>query len=208
MLGANCPGCGVAGPGACARCRAELAAQVPAGVAGLVPGLPPVVAAGAYAGVLRRLLLAAKERHALGLLPLLGGCLAAAVRALVETGDLTGGVVLVPVPSAGSAVAERGLDFTAVLAGGAARTLRAAGMPARVVRSLALVRRPSDQAGLGRTERLANLAGAFRVRGPAPAGRLVVVDDIVTTGATARESVRTLGATGARVTAVLTLAHA
>ncbi|MFN8044296.1 MAG: ComF family protein, partial [Mycobacterium sp.] len=39
-------------------------------------------------------------------------------------------------------------------------------------------------------------------------GEVLLVDDIVTTGATARESVRALGAAGARVTAVLTLAHA
>jgi predicted amidophosphoribosyltransferase len=41
-----------------------------------------------------------------------------------------------------------------------------------------------------------------------PRGELLLVDDIVTTGATARESVRVLGRAGARVSAVLALAAA
>lgn len=206
VLGARCPGCGEPGPGACPDCLAVVAGETPRLVTELGPGLPPVAAGGAYAERLRRVLLAAKERSALGLLPLLGGRLAAAVALLALELDLGGPLVLVPVPSAPAQVAERGVDFTAALARVAAGRLRSAGLPARSVRGLRLLRRPRDQSGLDRRERLANLAGAFRVAGPEPAGRVVVVDDIVTTGATLAEAVRACAAAGRPPVAAATVA--
>jgi predicted amidophosphoribosyltransferase len=61
---------------------------------------------------------------------------------------------------------------------------------------LVLARTPEDQAGLDRVQRLANLAGAFRAVGVHPSGPVVVVDDIVTTGATLAEAVRACQAAG------------
>jgi predicted amidophosphoribosyltransferase len=176
--------------GACPACAAALAGVAPFGVPGLPDGLPPVVAAGAYADTLRKMLLAAKERHALGLLPLLGGRLAAAVaRVALDSGQVSA-LVLVPVPSLPAQVAARGVDLTASLARAAAVRLRSAGLGVSVQRGLALARRPEDQAGLDRIQRLANLAGALRAVGAPASGPVVVVDDIVTTGATLAEAVR------------------
>ena len=171
----------------------------PFDVGGLPDGLPPVVAAGVYADTLRRMLLAAKERNALGLLPLLGGRLAAAIAGLVLNADPVPGLVLVPVPSAPAQVAIRGVDLTASLARVAAARLRSAGLGVRVQRGLAQARKPQDQAGLDRTQRLTNLAGAYRATGVAPPGPVVVVDDIVTTGATLAEAVRACRAGGGYV---------
>ncbi len=196
VLGARCPGCGAPGMGACAACTATLRSVGPFCVGGLPHGLPPVTAAGAYADTLRTVLLAAKERNALGLFPLLGGRLAAAVARLVLDRGSVPSLVLVPVPSAPAQVATRGADLTAALARSAARSLRSAGLDVRVQRGLALVRRPEDQAGLDRSQRLANLAGAFRAVGADPSCPVVVVDDIVTTGATLAEAVRACGVAG------------
>ena len=71
----------------------------------------------------------------------------------------------------------------------------------------ALVR---DSVGLSSAARQRNVAGRVRLCRPAErlAGDVLVVDDIVTTGATAAESVRVLQTSGARVIAVLALAHA
>jgi predicted amidophosphoribosyltransferase len=65
-----------------------------------------------------------------------------------------------------------------------------------------------DSVGLDTSARERNLAGRVLARGRLPRTEVLVVDDIVTTGATARESVRALRAAGVRVAAVLAIAAA
>jgi predicted amidophosphoribosyltransferase len=77
-----------------------------------------------------------------------------------------------------------------------------------VVPALRHARAVADQAGLAVADRRANLAGALAVRRPArlAARAVLVVDDIVTTGATGAEAVRALTEAGAAVTAVVAVA--
>ena len=156
----------------------------------------PVVAAGEYAGVARALLLSAKERGSLSTFPVLGERLAVAVAALCAAADAGGPFVLVPIPSPRGRVAERGVDFTGSLARIAARRLVAGGLPAVVAAGLEMRRIPDDQTGLGQVARSRNLAGALAATGRIPPGDIVVVDDIVTTGATLAEATRALTQAG------------
>lgn len=206
LLGARCAGCGHPGLGACAACVSAIARVRPFAVTGLPDGLPPGFAGGAYDAELRRLLLAAKERHALGLVPLLAGRLAASVAAWALADGTITPLALVPVPTARARVAERGQDLTATLARLAAARLRRSGLPVVVWHGLRQVRLPRDQSELGRDDRLANLAGAFVSGGGPPSGRPVVVDDIVTTGATLVEAVRALAASGRPAVGAATVA--
>lgn len=202
VLGARCPGCERPRLGVCPACAARIRGCRPF----LVPGQPaPVAAAGVYAGSLRGVLLAAKERSALGMIPLLGSRLAAAVAVLALGEELSGPLLLVPVPSARAQVAQRGIDLTRSLARSAASELSRAGLPTSVAVGLELARRPQDQSDLGRDARWVNLAGAFRGR-PGLVGQLVIVDDIVTTGATLAESVRALTEAGSQVRGAATVA--
>ncbi|GGW66441.1 hypothetical protein GCM10010381_59330 [Streptomyces xantholiticus] len=156
-------------------------------------------AAAPYADSVRAVLLAHKERGALGLAGPLGVALAGAVLAAVADGTGPGGpLLLVPVPSAPSAVRARGQDPTRRIALAAAGELRRTGRVAKVLPVLRQRRRMADQAGLTARQRLANTRGALEVRAGGArllaGGRAVLVDDLMTTGATLVEAARALGA--------------
>ncbi|MEU7044501.1 ComF family protein [Streptomyces varsoviensis] len=112
-------------------------------------------------------------------------------------------LVLVPVPSARCAVAARGHDPSRRIAQAAARELRRAGWPAAVCAVLRQRRPVADQTGLGARQRLANLAGALEVAAGGEraltAGPVLLVDDLMTTGASLVEAVRAVAAAGGRV---------
>lgn len=183
VAGARCVGCATPAPGLCPACRAGLVLLEPAATVRAVPGFPATAATGPYDGALRAVVLAAKERGALGQLPLLGDLLALAVaRRLADAAD-PGPLLLVPVPSSPSAVVDRGLDFTGSLARRAAGRLRERGVGCRVAALVRPARALRDQAGLDRGARLGNSVGAYRCTA-VPGDRVLVVDDVVTTGAT------------------------
>jgi len=122
-------------------------------------------------------------------------------------------------PARPGAVLRRGDRPTERLASDAARLLRASGADVVVVDPavprLVHTRRVLDQAGLDRAARAANVRGAFEVRRqrvlPGPPGRrpdLLVVDDVVTTGATLVEAARALRAAGLHVVGAAVVAAA
>lgn len=105
--------------------------------------------------------------------------------------------VLLPVPGEPNRTRKRGFNPPSVLA-------RASG--ARVEWGCLSRRRGPPQRGLGRQERLANVADVFESRGRLRGRSFVVLDDVVTTGATVDEVARVLRAGGARCR-LLALAH-
>jgi predicted amidophosphoribosyltransferase len=169
-------------------------------------GFPITVTTAPYDAIMRALISAHKERGALGLTPFLAGRLAAAVETITTAaGAGSRPVVLVPVPSARSAVRRRGFDATWAMAVGAARRLRADG-DVRAGRLLAQRRSVRDQAGLGAAERAANLRGGFLATGAAGDALVIIVDDVVTTGASLSEAARALRVAGVPVLAAATVA--
>lgn len=180
----RCAGCGVAKERLCGDCAAALESlSVPR-----VPGTERVLAAFAYEGGARSLVLDLKLRGDRGAArPLVAGL----VRAVATTG--LSAEVLTWVPGRPRENCRRGLDHAGILATELGHAL---GLP-----SLPLLRRAAerpDQASLGAVERWANLEGAFAA---VPCrGRVGLVDDLVTTGATAATCARALrGAGAARV---------
>jgi predicted amidophosphoribosyltransferase len=176
-------------------------------------GLAEPWAAGEYDGAVRAMVLAHKEHRVLALRVPLGSLLAGAVSGLLGDTPL-GPVVLVPVPSRPGAARARGHDPTATLTGVAARLLRTAGHDVVACDLLRSRRGVVDQAGLGAADRAANLEGSIRCRAgrlrrlalARPRARFVVCDDVLTTGATAREALRALVAVGHTVAGVATVA--
>lgn len=118
--------------------------------------------------------------------------------------DVPEGTLLVHIPTASSRVRLRGYDHARLMA----RELsRRSGLPCRPL--LARVGQ-AHQVGASRTERLRQLEGAFRIRRPDEArGRhIILVDDVLTTGATLETAARVLRRAGAFQVSAVALAQA
>jgi predicted amidophosphoribosyltransferase len=224
VLPQHCAGCGSGHAALCASCARPLhrpaypvwpRGSPPTAPGSHVSGPPTWYSVAAYQGAVRAALLAHKEEGVFGLTAPLGSALATAALAVAaDSRRSTPGagqpVVLVPVPSMPAAVRRRGRDPTRALALVASRLARARGTPARIAPVLRHRRAVADQAGLSAEGRAANLRGALAV--PARwrslvAGRaVIVVDDVLTTGASAAEAARALAASGADVRGVAVVA--
>jgi predicted amidophosphoribosyltransferase len=211
-LPASCGGCGRAGVGWCLGCAAR--ARRTAFLGGpreVAPtpcpeGLPAVRATTPYDGPVRAALVAYKDegrRDLRGVLaPLLAAALDEAARSdprlaqLLRAGNEP--LLVVPVPSAAAAIRRRGDAPLRLLVDAALPLSSAPGRLVWVAPALVLRRRVADQAGLGSRQRAANLQGAMWVTPrwrTAVAGRCcLLVDDVLTTGATLVEAARALRA--------------
>ncbi|MDN5854788.1 MAG: ComF family protein [Actinomycetia bacterium] len=207
FTGTRCAGCGAPGVALCGLCRAQLEPHPrpclpdPCPAPLLDPSPVTPWCAATYQGAVRRVLLQFKERGRDGLASALSELLAEATTAAMANAPGYRAWTIVPMTSRRSTVRDRGYDAVLLLARLTARRLRHAGHDVRVTRALRYRRAVADQAGLGAAERQQNLAGALRSAiGRWPQGRgVVVVDDIVTTGATLGEAVGALRTAGAGV---------
>ena len=210
LLPVWCAGCDEPDVALCERCALSLRPAVRRQVVEAPGGSVDVWSGLAFEGVAARVLRAIKEDGRTGLA-------AALAPALAEVLDRAGtaGCVVVPMPTSRAAYRRRGFRVPELL-------LRRAGRPGR--RLLRHARRTVDQRGLDRDARRRNVAHSMvatisrsaLARGGFPgqsAGaeqpstlRVVVVDDVVTTGASLAEAVRALRAAGVEVVAAVALA--
>lgn len=188
LIPARCAACGDAGADLCARCTAAIATAHAIAV-GARGGVPPVVALGPYEGPLRAAVLSLKFRGARRVGHVLGRWLA---ERIIWPFD-----AIVPVPLHPRRLRERGYNQADAIA----RGIGAAAKRGCAIDSIVRVRATAPQSGLGLSERQANVEGAFGAgpRVEAISGRrILVVDDVVTTGATIADCAVVLRRAGAR----------
>ncbi|WP_460774853.1 ComF family protein [Microbacterium sp. GXF7504] len=187
VLPIACAGCGAPDTGLCDACARALR---PAPRTRILPGGVPVVAALRFEGVAASAIRAYKEDGRTALARPFGRALAAAVAAAPDADRY------VPMPTSRAAFRRRGYRPVELV-------MRRAGLePARMLRPL---RATADQRALGRAERAGNVRGSLAaVR--TDTGRILVVDDVVTTGATVLEAVRALRQAGADVVGAVVVA--
>lgn len=192
LEGALCPCCGRPGPGPCRSC-AEAA-----------PAFDRARAVAWYEGPLGQAVRDFKYRRRAWQGRGLGRVLAARGPAeLLAEVD-----IIAPVPLHPLRLMGRGFNQSLILARAVGRQSRAELAPALLRR----LRHTRPQAGLDPGQRLANVAGAFGVSrlwaGRLKGKRVLVVDDVFTTGATVNECARALKAAGASAVDILTLVRA
>ena len=211
LLPVWCAGCDEPDAALCEQCALTLQPETRCQVVDATGGGVEVWSGLAFEGVAARVLRTIKEDGRTGLAAALAPALAAAL-------DRAGaaGCVLVPMPTSRAAYRRRGFRMPELL-------LRRAGRRGR--RFLRLARRTDDQRGLDRDARRRNVTGSLIARippaavpgsgarsggsgavGPAAGLRVVVVDDVVTTGASLAEAVRALRVAGVEVVAAVTVA--
>jgi len=173
------------------------------------PPFVQAVAYGVYEDTLRALIHLLKYEQVLPVAAPLGALLA---RSIEHFGKLPARMAVVAVPLHPGKQRERGFNQTVLLA---ESTVRALGRShpqthfTAALEALARVRRTNSQSGLTPRQRRQNLRGAFFVARPAciAGSAVLLLDDIYTTGATARECTKTLLGAGAASVHVATLAR-
>lgn len=197
----SCAGCGVAEHSWCPTCADELAGPVVSRQPNpSTAGLPPVFQCALYAGSVRQGIIAWKDRGRRDMAAPLSAALA---RVLAEVVPHEQEVIVVPIPSNPAATRQRGED---VLLRVVRRAVRELPMSLPVISALVHRRSVHDQSSLGATERRTNLDNALRCVAVPPGATVIVVDDVITTGATLAEATRALSAAGAQVLAAAMIA--
>lgn len=216
VLPVRCPGCGAWDEPLCRRCAAALGGALRRCEDDLphlgASGAPlPVWAVCAYAGPVRGVVVAWKDRGRADLTRPLAAVLARAgaeLAPVLGAAAAGGRLVVVPVPTTAAARRRRGADLVRQLAEGTVTGLRSRGVDAAVRPLLRRTAGVRDQVGLGARARGRNAAGSVTLRGRRGRGGDVhlLVDDVVTTGSTLAAVDAVLSASGRLVLGALVIA--
>lgn len=197
LLPRRCAGCDAPGHTLCVDCR-HLWRAIPTRITTRVPVGVPVWGLGPYGGPRRAAVLALKEKGRTDLVPQLAAVVRAATAHLIARGELDSEIILVAAPSSLRAARRRGGDPVFAVC-------RRSGLPAS--QPLYLGAQVADSVGLSATERADNVRrhivtvkNKIQLLNGKP---VLLVDDVVTTGATAAAAVEALSRASVVVRGVL-----
>ena len=196
----KCPGCNLPSLGICESCKSYW--QIPPVTIVLKQSKVSVLSVAQYRNEVRSVLLAYKENGERESGKVLTEALIRARLEIVRDSICT----LVPIPSNPKSIRRRGRDFMMDLC-----TQVSIQSGDNVLSLFAVNRNVKDQSKLDEKQRSQNLVGAFDCNSKnlnlALRSPVILVDDLLTTGATLREAVRALGQRGVVPIGAITAAH-
>lgn len=192
----RCAGCKRTGALLCARCRDVL--NIYTGTVRRLPALDGVSIAYVYQGPLRDAIHQLKYRRRRRMAGPLGELLVPFARPHAATLD-----AIIPIPMHAARYAERGFNQAELIA----QTVAAGVQIPCLGSSITRVRATAQQAKLNAQERQQNMRGAFAWKGGTPPARVLLIDDVLTTGATMDACAQTLREAGSREVYGLALAR-
>ncbi|MHA6694054.1 ComF family protein [Homoserinimonas sp. A520] len=195
LMPIDCAGCARPDRALCAGCRIRLA---PDPAWHRLPDGTPVVSALDYSGTVRQVILALKEQGRTDVASALAAPLKAALQAAAELPAGIPSPELALVPPSRSSFRRRGYDPVALL-------VRKAGFASSAV--LRPSRSTLQQKSLNLESRSVNLAGSLHAESALGGRTFILVDDVMTTGATLSEASRAIREAGGQVVCAATLAH-
>jgi ComF family protein len=196
VLPSRCASCDKPGSDLCDQCFSEKSIELHEFQIHGLPGF----AVTKYTPLISNILVAFKEKGQFALSKTLAALFSEAISLLPK---FESPVYLVPAPSSPENFARRGFQPALLLA-----TEIAKNHPEfRVLNSIVFSRKVQDQVGLSGSQRLANLESSMKLNQSVTGRVCFLVDDVVTTGATATQAARTLLLGGAQVAGILTLSH-
>lgn len=188
ILPSQCGVCDVPGTNLCASCLSSTQPEPHYFKRGSLPGF----AAATYSKNLSKLLVAFKDKNQSALITDLQPWISVLGNEILKFDFDT---FLVPAPSRGQNFAKRGFQPSLLIAQAVADLVP----KSRVANCLALAPKTQDQVGLNPSSRFENLSGAMRLNQSVQGKTCLLIDDIVTTGATILEGWRVLQLGGAVV---------
>ena len=157
----------------------------------------------AYEGTVQEWVVQFKLQYKESLAPMLGKLLALQFMTLSNRKQLHG---LLPIPLHKHQLRQRGFNQSILLAHFLNQNLKKASRPP-VLKNLKRVRNTYPQTRLSEPDRKANIQQAFQVLGRVDGLHLLLIDDVMTSGATLNEAAQTLKAAGAQTVSALVLAR-
>ena len=196
VLPSRCAACDKPGSDLCEQCLSEISIELHEFQIHGLPGF----AVTKYTPLISNVIVAFKEKGQFALSKTLAALFSEAISLLPK---FESPVYLVPAPSSPENFARRGFQPALLLANEIAK--KHVGF--RVLNSLVFTRKVQDQVGLSGSQRLANLESSMKLNQSVTGRVCYLVDDVVTTGATATQAARVLLIGGAQVAGILTLSH-
>ena len=181
--------CFTAGSEICSNCKSTWQADVKLGQLLTIP----LYFTNYYNPSIAKVILAAKENGNQISKELLANSIVRSLRKAITDQNLSGQIALVSIPSSTAAIRKRGRDHIQELVKEIIGTAEIYNISIFYLPILSISKKIKDQSNLNKAQRISNMSGAYLATPPKiPIDNLIILDDLITTGASIQEGIRAL----------------